>query len=158
MANDKLLKVNRLPVSFRYSATAGSFIFCVIGPLVCGSMIYVFLRTNKPRVFDVLLGYLPIFEQVKLTSFFDKNISNLILYNLPDGLWSFSLASFICIFTEGNSKHIRYLYISISLMLVLAQEVLQGVILPGTYDPIDLVFNMIGFLLASILFTYKRHP
>ena len=158
MANDKLLKVNRLTVSFRYSATASSFIFCVIGPLVCGSMIYVFLRTNKPWVFDVLLGYLPIFEQVKLTSFFNRKISHLILYNLPDGLWSFSLASFIYTFTEGNSKHIRYLYILISLMLVLAQEVLQGVILPGTYDPIDLVFNVIGFLLASILFTYKRHP
>ena len=74
MANDKLLKVNRLPVSFRYSATASSFIFCVIGPLVCGLMIYVFLRTNKPWVFDVLFGYLPIFEQVKL-----RNLCNSLL-------------------------------------------------------------------------------
>ena len=128
------------------------FNFFVVLPLVCGSLIYIFFREYKPLVFNILLSYLPVTLEVKSAQFLGDQIGLLFVYNLPDGLWAFSLTSFLYICSVDNVYKIRLAYILLSLLIIIVQEALQGALLPGTYDPLDLIFGAAGFMLSSIFF------
>ena len=154
MIPDFNVGVKRIPGSSLPLTTGIVFNVFVILPLVCGSLIYIFFREYKPLVFNILLSYLPITLEHKPAQFFGDQIGFLFVYNLPDGLWAFSLTSFSYICSLDNVYKIRFAYILLSFFIIIAQEALQGALLPGTYDPLDLVFGAAGFILSSMFF-YK---
>ena len=144
--------IKKIPVnSFLLKNTIFFSVFVIL-PLVCGSLIYIFFREYKPLIFNILLSYIPVTLESKPAQFLGDQIGFLFVYNLPDGLWAFSLTSFLYICSVDNFYKNRFAYVLLSFFIIIAQEVLQGTLLPGTYDPLDLIFVVAGFMLSSIFF------
>jgi hypothetical protein len=81
---------------------------------------------------------------------------NGLIYNVPDGLWSFSLMSMMLIIWKGENSKIRYIWIVLTIIFGLGCEFLQSTdLLRGTFDWWDIVAIVAGMLL-SLLILFKR--
>ena len=67
-----------------------------------------------------------------------------LVYNLPDGLWSYSLTSFLIITTRTDSQVTKIFYLLLGLAMMLVTEIIYG-----TFDWLD-VIAMVGGVLASV--------
>jgi len=76
---------------------------------------------------------------IKLSSNFDW-----LVYNAADGLWAFALMSFLVLMCRDDSKLTRRVYYAAGAVLMVALEVLQGSLLPGTFDSMDLLAILLG--------------
>jgi len=128
----------------------------VMLPLLIGGMIYLIFRNNT----------LIMFKWVDFIGF-TKHINNLreiinpiklyipkwVFYSLPDGLWTYAFTSSFIIFNDKN-----IIWLVMTFVLSIGVEILQGFqIFPGTYDPLDLLFCIIGYVLPFLVFkSYKR--
>ena len=75
-----------------------------------------------------------------------------VLYNLPDALWSYALGAWLT--GTWRSGAAKAPWLAVGAAVVMAAEGLQGLgILPGTFDPIDLVASIAGYALALVLAT-----
>lgn len=119
----------------------------VLLPLGIAVLTYCLFRVNLPP----LLAWLWRQPPLKLDSNFDW-----LVYNVPDGLWAFALMSFLVLICRDDSAPTRRVYYAAGAVLMVALEVLQGSLLPGTFDPMDLLAILIGagaawFLLCRCL-------
>jgi hypothetical protein len=127
-------------------------IFCLYGgfvalPLGIAVLTYCLFRVNLPPLLEWLWRQPPL----KLGSSFDW-----LVYNAADGLWAFALMSFLVLMCRDDSKLTRRAYYAAGAVLMVALEVLQGSLLPGTFDPMDLLAILLGagaawFLLSRCL-------
>ena len=127
-------------------------VFCLYGgfvllPLSIAVLTYCLFRVNLPPLLELLWRQPPL----KLGSSFDW-----LVYNAADGLWAFALMSFLVLMCRDDSAMTRRFYYSAGAVLMVALEVLQGSLLPGTFDSMDLLAILWGagtgwFLLSQCL-------
>ena len=131
-------------------------IFGHIISLLIGGLIYVLFRTYTLKMFDwyenIGLGQL-INGLRKSTVLFADKIPEWILFSLPDGLWIFS---YVCLmlFIWRNLVSIRNVFwILIIPVLAISSEIGQLIgIVPGVFDPADLLLYTLGMTLPFIFF------
>ena len=107
----------------------------VLLPLVIAVLTYCLFRVNLPPLL-ARIWYKP---PIKLGSNFDW-----LVYNAADGLWAFALMSFLVLICRDDPAPTRRVYYAAGAALMVALEVLQGSLLPGTFDPMDLLAILLG--------------
>jgi len=126
-------------------------LYFVILPLLFASFIYLFLRPIKP----ILLIKVLLYFNISSDYYFLLNNSNLfisfILYNLSDLIWAFSMTSFVLLNNLKDNNLKNKLYLFAALFLIFTQEFLQGKLLPGTFDWIDIFALATGCCSAFLL-------
>jgi len=107
----------------------------VLLPLSIAVLTYCLFRFDLPPLLEWMWHQPPI----KLSSNFDW-----LVYNAADGLWAFALMSFLVLMCRDDSKLTRRVYYAAGAVLMVALEVLQGSLLPGTFDSMDLLAILLG--------------
>ncbi|MDO8333170.1 MAG: hypothetical protein Q7T35_00690 [Nitrosomonas sp.] len=75
-------------------------------------------------------------------------LADWIKYNLPDGLWVYSLTSLMIIIWKSYTLK-SLIWICSGLLIAIISEFCQSIgVFPGTYDLIDIVFYLLAFGLA----------
>lgn len=141
--NQRLLFDNVFSLSLLY----------VLLPLALAGGIYISFRSSPPLLLSAMIDWLPYNSSpFKLGSNFDW-----LVYNVPDGLWSFSFMSFLMIACRNDQPRTVKFYLVFGLALMVAVEITQGSILPGTYDSLDLVATVAGAWLSYVLLSRLRN-
>jgi hypothetical protein len=125
-------------------------------PLAVGSLIYLF-RCNDViavKIIDQIFLYMKSGYLVDC----QKPISDAwILYSLPDGLWLYALTSAMLIIW-GHYDRKSIIWIISGLLIALISEVLQYTnSIPGTFDPVDVIFYMLAFVLSNLFLSAKLY-
>ena len=111
-------------------------------PLAVAVAIYSLFRIDPPPLLRLFWHRKPI----QISSDFDW-----LVFNLPDGLWAFGFMSFLILVCRNDSKAVRICYYAAGLTLMIALEAVQGRLIPGTFDPMDLIAIVIGVCLSGLL-------
>jgi len=124
--------------------------------LLIGSLIYVFFRAFSLRIFSwsELVGIQEFLQELREYSIsFIRYIPDWILFSLPDGLYVFSYVCFT-LYTWKNIISVEnVIWFIIIPFIAIGSELLQLFqLLDGTFDIIDLLFYLLGFLLPFIFF------
>lgn len=129
--------------------------------LTIGGCIYLFFRSDTLVMFNwvdtiSLSNILEILRNYTLPV--RENLPNWLVYSLPDGLW---ISSYVFLMfsiwgeTLSGKSIIWLLLIPIAAMLSEFGQLIH--IIPGTFDPLDLICYMIGFYLPSLfIFKYNK--
>lgn len=128
----------------------------VILPLLMGGFIYLIFRSEQLIMFKCLdyIGFTNhinnLREAINPIKYY---MPNWILYSLPDGLWTYAFTSALIIFGD---KNIAWLVLPFALSVGI--EFLQYLgLFKGTYDPLDMLFCILGYVLSFVIFNrYKR--
>ncbi len=127
-------------------------------PLIIGGIIYISFRSKNLVMFQW-------FDNIGI-SFFTNYIRYLFLpvkpylsewfyYSLPDGIWIFSFTTTLIIFWDFSFEKVK-IWLVVPIFSGIIFEILQFFFeILGTFDIIDLLFSMIGFILSFILFKNK---
>lgn len=85
----------------------------------------------------------------------DTTLPDVVIYSLPNGLWVFSITTLLLIIWKDDYKLRFKMYLSFLFIIVMLPEFLQFFeLIPGTFDFIDLLVNLIFFLLPFKFFKY----
>lgn len=135
-----------------------------------------YIRENKNTILNIItslsFGFIiyVIFRSNSIFNLIDKNLSeiwgipNWIKYNLPDGLWLFSLNSTILLIWKNQRSLPFVFWIAFSTSLSIIIEYLQKYrIVTGTFDKYDILAYIISlitfvFLLEIRKISQKRKP
>jgi hypothetical protein len=120
------------------------FVIHVFFPLVAGSLVYLTLRCSNVLFVGILENICCKYSctEVILADW------DWIKYNLPDGLWVYSLTSLMIIIWKSYTWK-SLIWICSGLLIAIISEFCQFIgVFPGTYDPIDIVFYLLAFGLA----------
>ncbi|WP_073408820.1 hypothetical protein [Flavobacterium johnsoniae] len=124
--------------------------------LLCGSLIYILFRTSTLRMFGWFdkLGILTTINDIRTISVnYSNNLPNLILYTLPDGLWMFSYVSLILFLWKNEIKNENLFWLFIIPIISIISELGQVIgLVPGTFDPSDLLMYFLGTSLPFIIY------
>lgn len=115
-----------------------NILYFVIFPLLLGTVIYVSTRTNNIYFLKALN-----LENSKIS------LPNWIMFNLPDGLWAFSFSSLIAIIWQNSIRKEYMFWLIFSCIVSIIFEISYG-----TFDLLDLIFILIGFLIPFIYFKH----
>ena len=75
------------------------------------------------------------------------------IYNLPDGLWAFSLTSCIFLIWRGRSFFFEKIWTAVTVLFICSLELFQKIdLLPGTFDVLDLGTMLFGCFLSFLIF------
>lgn len=131
-------------------------IFGSLASLILGTSIYILFRSSNLKIFLWLdlLGINILDSSIRKSALsISPNIPDWVLLSLPDGLWLFS---YVCLmlYIWKNSITVQNLFwISIIPAIAIASEVAQCFgILQGTFDPMDLLLYILGFMLPLLIF------
>jgi len=118
----------------------------VILPLLIGALIYLFLRSEAPIFVRSSYRFLREWLGIDLVPGIAWSLGSRwdwFVYNFPDGLWSYSLTSFLILTTLTDSRVTKslYLFIGVAMMLV-TERVL------GTFDWLDVIAMFCGVFAA----------
>lgn len=119
-----------------------------LSSLVCGCFIYLFFRR------DIIgLELFPIDAPSLVIEIKHNIVTDIIIYNLPDALWFFSLLLFqVQFYKKSNLLSRIVLYVSITLPFI--WEIMQAYnIIRGTFDIFDII---IYSLVLIIIMVWKR--
>jgi len=95
----------------------------VLLPLALAGGIYIAFRSSPPLLLSAMIELLPYnAHPFKLGSNFDW-----LVYNVPDGLWSFSFTSFLLIACRNDRPATRKLYLASGSILMVCIEVAQAI-------------------------------
>lgn len=137
------------------------FVFCIftVSPLVISIIIYGISRGN-PSVLENL--QLESLHTKIITQMILEKGCNMIAYNLPDGLWSLSFCSTMMLIWSREIFLVRAFVYVASIIFCISFETLQYLfIVPGTYDPLDIVFMLIlglgAWVMWSVLNSRRRN-
>lgn len=126
------------------------FINCVL-PLGIGAMLYLATRDPSLHMFHWarLICIEPLINLLRST--FGSTIISLvpawILFTLPDALWMYAFTAAIILI--WSSKTTAYLFIPF--IIGIGSEIGQFFkFVPGTFDPVDVLCYLSGFLLPII--------
>ncbi|OJJ22503.1 hypothetical protein BKI52_07430 [marine bacterium AO1-C] len=131
---------------------------CIIS-LLGGGLIYLGFRSDTLILFDWIsfIGLDHLIERLRFYTLpYAKYIPEWILFSLPDGLWMFSYGCGICYLWRNKQSKQPHWWISLIALFILSVEILQLLqITPGTFDPLDLVFYLLGALLPLVFLIQK---
>lgn len=124
------------------------FLAHVLAPVAIGIFIYLFFRDFE---FCGSCGnYFPIFKQ----HFY---IPSFILYNLPDGLWMYSLIWILIIIWRFAFSIWLWIYLFIAFILSIVLEFGQAVDqIPGTFDLLDIYTYIVAFFIGLSTFLFYK--
>jgi hypothetical protein len=126
-----------------------------ISGLTVGSLIYLLLRPTTINFFR-WIDWLGIFEFViRIRKQVPKKVAEFdwLKNSLPDGLWIFSYVCIILYVWNAEISQKNYLWFVVICILAIGVEIGQLFnIMPGVYDPIDILFYLVGFFLPFIIF------
>lgn len=89
----------------------------------------------------------------KLTYEWGSKLPNWLLYSVPDGMWIFSYVTLIlAIWKNCITRENIFWLIVIPLVAVLSEFGQMAGIIPGTFDIIDVLLYVLGFLLPIFIF------
>jgi hypothetical protein len=99
-----------------------------------------------------LSGGLAIYLLLRIPGWHHKSIVlSWLVYSLPDGLWAFAYALLISSIWANSRTRVRSFWLASIPVPVLGFELAQkSGMIPGTYDPVDLIFCSVG-IVAGIL-------
>jgi|TARA_R110002033_G_C3894949_1_gene239256 hypothetical protein len=128
------------------------FIITVLIPIIFGSLIYIVFRKNNIIFIEWLHN--KILYQTDLSISLVKYIElhEIIIYSLPDGLWTFSLINLVLIIWNYKINRYSFLWIIVAILLSIVFELVQLTsYVKGTFDYIDLLFIIIAIFLSFII-------
>lgn len=127
----------------------------IVIPLLLSLFIYLFYRIDETNV-NLLLSYFFDlgFTESKHTLKSILPIPEFIIYNLPEGLWVFSI-SLLGANLFIRIKKIRIHLIFLPITFAIALEIFQGMhITNGTFDILDVLISTIAWLLAYLYYEW----
>jgi hypothetical protein len=125
-------------------------------PLLLGSCVYVLFRKKRP----VLINNYQVLEELRLKlEQISPTISNnyFLKYNFPDAAWAFALMAAILLSVEKEKAQLKNVYITVTVLLVVLCETLQIGLIRGTFDALDLVWELIAAGLCVVILRNKNH-
>jgi hypothetical protein len=121
----------------------------IIAPLIISLFIYTFYRAEETNV-NLLLKYVfhSDFQSIRIHVKDSIPLPSVVIYNLPEGLWVFSVTLLGAnLFLRLKHRKIYLIYLPILFVLLL--EILQLLkITDGTFDLLDIVIPSAFWLLA----------
>ncbi len=124
-------------------------LFLTVLPLLVAVLIYVLFRTSPPEPLNQISA---LFLSLPIS--YPKSLSWFV-FCTPDGLWAFGFTSFLLLSSRNDTRLTRAIYIVLGFACMLVLEIYQGRWFPGTFDPLDLVAILIGFILSILIFQLK---
>ena len=122
--------------------------------MIFGGLIYICFRNTNLLMFTWFKN-LDIYDNVVYirTLFSNKNFSNWFIYSLPDGIWIYSLTSFmILVWGKTKVKWPNKIWLYVGPILGIGAEVGQLLlIIPGTFDIMDLFLCIIASILPFFI-------
>jgi len=118
----------------------------VLAPLIIGGLIYYSSRPHSVYFvswIDTLLGVQPR-AVLYLPSW--------AIYHLPDGLWAYAFSSLLFIIWQRNICKQNLTWIISPLVIAIIIEIMYGI-----FDPIDLIYSIVGALLPFFIQPYHKH-
>ena len=116
--------------------------------LSTGGLIYILFRSSTLKMFGwfTSLGMTDIINSARnLSLSYSSDLPNWIKFSLPDGLWIFSYVCLLLLIWSDNGIKKSIHWVLIIPIIAIFSEVGQlSNIVPGTFDPIDLVFYLLG--------------
>ena len=128
-------------------------------PILIGFFIYILFRPDKLIMFDWLnsLGIGESISNLRDQSPSNSKVPSWIIYNLPDGLWVYSLTALMLIIWQDTKDNKKYFWIFSPLIISIMIEIGQyALIIPGTYDYMDILLCMIATPLPFLML-YKKN-
>lgn len=123
----------------------------VIIPLIISLFIYTFYRAEETNV-NLLLKYVfhTDFQSIRMHVRDAIPLHSVVVYNLPEGLWVFSITLLGAnLFLRITHRKIYLIYFP--MLFVLLLEILQLLkITDGTFDLLDIVISSAFWLLALV--------
>jgi hypothetical protein len=120
-----------------------------MGAILRGLTIHTILPLSIGLTLYTLSGRLifPLSLLLKQPIYSTFRLHNLILFNLPDGLWSYAFMSFIILLWRNDSYKSRW--IIVVFIITLGWELGQKIgFINGTFDWIDCLFILIFNVLS----------
>jgi hypothetical protein len=124
----------------------------VLVPLLLGSIIYIFCREPNFNLVN-WFGLNEILKDLNVRA----NLPNWVIYNLPDGLWVFAF-TYLVLFIFGFKFRKGFIFLTLfsPIIISLISEIGQLYdFMQGTFDLLDVLFYLIGFLLP-VLLNFKK--
>jgi hypothetical protein len=126
----------------------------VVLPVLIGGGIYTFWRSNRLLVFTWYrwLGLSVWVRSLREQASAAKHlVPGSIMYSLPDALWVYAFTALMWIFWFRQPRSIeRMLWIILPVTMAVCAELGQLVrLVPGSFDWIDMLGYLIGFIAAS---------
>lgn len=126
-------------------------------PLLIGGLIYILFRTESLLMFK-WFTFINIANPIELLR--ETTIPTMdyfpswFIYSFPDALWIFSYMSITLLIWRNEINKQNYFWIFIMPIISILSEVGQLLnIFPGTFDLIDLIFYVLGFISPLLIFT-----
>lgn len=127
----------------------------VVVPITCGGMIYLLFRAKSLLMFRWAdaIGIEPFLDHMRsYCTAISLDDFHWFFYSLPDGLWVYSLTTFMFLVWGRELSRESFFWISIGPLLALGGEIGQAFgVVRGTFDPTDLVLCLIGSFLPLVL-------
>ncbi len=124
-------------------------------PLFVGGLIYILFRTSSLKMFRwyEILGLDHSMGILRYSSIpFAHRLPKWIIYSLPDGLWIFSYLTLMLIIWRNVISRNNIFWILIVPAIAIISELGQLIgIVPGTFDPADILFYLLGTSLPFII-------
>jgi len=133
----------------------GSVLILAFLSLAMGGMLYLGLRQSPPVFVEFLAdigfaGWLAAFRQTFAS--FRKSIPDVLLYSMPNALWSFSYTLIMMDIWWRDTSRARSFWLATIPVVVFGWEGLQYVRLaPGTGCIEDMVFSLLGLVAGYIV-------
>ena len=129
----------------------------IIVPLLVSLFIYLFYRTEKTVINDLVIQIISIKNYATLRDAVTQvlPLSKLVIYSLPGGLWVFCITlTSMPFYIAVNTRKIQCTFIP--LIFSIGLEVLQLLrFTNGTFDLLDIAISILFWSLANYFF---NHP
>lgn len=131
-----------------------------ISSLVFGTAIYLLFRASSLKVFSWMETFRIDLLSTDFRKFCTSNADNFpewFLFSLPDGLWITSYALLMSYIWNFKINFYSIFWISLIPSIAIFSEIGQALkILEGTFDWLDLLFYLLGFIIPLVL-TFKNN-
>jgi hypothetical protein len=135
------------------------YIVHVIIPLILGVCIYVIFRNKNLRFFN-WFKKISIYDYINtirlITNPYKGFIPDWFYNSLPDGLWVYSFTSFYLIIWDREIEKMKYWLLLPLIFGCLVELAQKAKIFEGTYDPIDLLFGVLAFIISININKFKN--
>lgn len=132
----------------------------VVGPLILGGILYLLFRPMTIIPFS-LTGQHKFQESIEVlrnsSLVIPMRIPPWVIYNLPDGLWSFAFTTAMLQHWKNKIDSVSIFWIVLTPVVGISIECFQKLnLIKGTFDIADIISVLIGFFLSISIFI--RNP
>jgi hypothetical protein len=134
----------------------------IVFPLLLGGLIYACWRDHNLPMFRwfELAGLDPLVEKLRIAAApLQVNLPVWFQFSLPDALWVYALTTFMALVWKGRASRLRFVWLSIGLLLGAGSELGQFAgLVPGVFDPFDFFFCLCAAGLALAITSKSINP